>query len=282
MLVKPSVGIMQGRLTPSKGRGIQFFPFDEWEDEFNKAAKLGLNEIDFIFDLERYQENPLWSQVGISRIQNLVSETGVEVKSICADFFMRLPPHCWPWQKRTNYLRAFLTRLIQSVDLIGARIIEIPLLDNSSLNTANKVTNFIGFLNPCLSVAGDSGITLAIETDLPPKDLLSLILVFQGAVKVVYDTGNSASLGYDAVEEITMLGQHIVNVHIKDRILGGGTVPLGTGAVDFDAVFRSLANVDYQGSFTLQAARGEDGKEIRTISRQLSFLNKYLEKYYFI
>ena len=29
-----SFGIMQGRLTPSQGKGIQFFPFDHWEKEF--------------------------------------------------------------------------------------------------------------------------------------------------------------------------------------------------------------------------------------------------------
>ena len=282
MLVKPSVGIMQGRLTLSEGRGIQFFPFGEWEEEFNKAANLGLNEIDFIFDFERYQDNPLWSGAGISRIQNLIFETRVVVRSVCVDFFMRLPPHDWPWTENTNFLRVSLIRLIQNVHLIGAKIIEIPLLDKSSLNAASKMTNFIGFLNPCLSVARNLGITLAIETDLPPKDLLSLILVFQGEVKLVYDTGNSASLGYNAEEEILMLGQHIVNVHIKDRTLGGGTVPLGTGAVDFDAVFRSLARMSYQGSFTLQAARGEEDKEIKTVSRQLSFLNKHLKKYYFI
>ena len=45
--------------------------------------------------------------------------------------------------------------------------------------------------------------------------------------------GNSASLGYDAQEEIDLLGNKIINVHIKDRIRSGTTVPLGTGDTDF-------------------------------------------------
>ena len=48
------IGIMQGRLTCPKGRGIQFFPFDNWENEFYKAEKLGLDEIEFIFDFDDY------------------------------------------------------------------------------------------------------------------------------------------------------------------------------------------------------------------------------------
>jgi|SRR3989344_4418639 len=279
---RPSIGIMQGRLTPSRGRGIQFFPFGEWEMEFEKAAKIGLNEIDFIFDHPNYRQNPLWSQTGISKIKDLISETGVGIRSICADVFMSLLPHDWPWTENANLPRFFLSSLVLSAYSAGAKIVEIPLLADSSLSAAHRRTNFISFLSPCLPVAEYFGITFAIETDLPPKDLLSLVLVFGGEVKLVYDTGNNASLGYDPVEEIEISGEYIVNVHIKDRTLNGGTVPLGTGVVDFDAVFGTLASKNYKGSFILQAARGEDDKEVETVAKQLDFLNRYLKKYKFI
>jgi len=279
---KPSIGIMQSRLTPSKGRGIQFFPFDEWEKEFERSVEIGLNEIDFIFDRPNYEQNPLWSHAGISRVRDLISKTGVRVNSICADLFMRLPPHNWPWTENASLCRFFLSSLTQSAYRVGAKIVEIPLLVDSSLNAAHRRTNFIGFLNLCLSTARYFGVTLAIETDLSPKELLSLASVFNGEVKLVYDIGNSASLGYDPAEEIEMLGGCIINVHIKDRTLGGGTVPLGTGAVDFDAVFSMLAKKSYKGSFIFQAARGEDGKEIETVAEQIVFLRRYLEKYNFV
>ena len=48
-----SYGIMQGRLTPSNGRGIQFFPFDNWQQEFITGSSIGLNEIEWIFDYDR-------------------------------------------------------------------------------------------------------------------------------------------------------------------------------------------------------------------------------------
>lgn len=61
-----SIGIMQGRLTQPKGRGIQFFPFDNWIEEFKVAKEIGLKEIEFIFDYDNYKENPLWQDEGQS------------------------------------------------------------------------------------------------------------------------------------------------------------------------------------------------------------------------
>ena len=79
---------MQGRLTEPRGRGIQFFPFENWREEFTQGKKLGLDEIEFIFDYDRYQENPLWQGRG-EMVGSAVSESGVQVRSVCFDYFMR-------------------------------------------------------------------------------------------------------------------------------------------------------------------------------------------------
>lgn len=285
---KVSIGIMQGRLTPSRGRGIQFFPFEEWESEFKKAKELGLNEIDFVFDLERYQENPLWHEEGISKVKKVVAETGVKIKSICVDFFMRRPPYEYLWTKNTQKLLELMFKLADVSNQIGSKNIEIPLLENSSLSTPSRVINFANFLSYFLRSEASGNWCVALETDLPPKELCLLNYLLQwsahrnNALGLVYDTGNSASLGRHPFEDIKTYGKRIVNVHIKDRVLGGGTVPPGTGAVDFDAVFDCLARENYKGSFILQAARGEDGKEAETVAGQIEFLKKYLKKYGFI
>ncbi len=288
MLVNPSIGIMQGRLTPSRGRGTQFFPFGEWESEFKKAAELGLNEIDFVFDLENYDKNPLWNEEEVSRIKRTISATGVRVKNICADIYMRRPPCDYLLTENTKELLSFSSKLVEVSKQIGIRTIEIPLLENSSLRTVSRVINFINFLTYFLRTEKNK-IRIALETDLPAKELTSLFYLLEWfpeetatSLGIVYDTGNSASLGFHPFEEIGSYGNKIVTVHIKDRALGGGTVPLGTGDVDFDAVFSMLAEKNYQGSFILQAARGEDGKEMETVAGQIEFLKKYLLKYGFI
>jgi L-ribulose-5-phosphate 3-epimerase len=278
--MKHSIGIMQGRLSPPQGRGIQFFPFDGWEDEFKTAAKVGLDEIEFIFDFDRYPQNPLWSESGINKINGLVGETGVKVNHICADFFMRQPFFRVEESQRLENIEV-CKKLILAAKQVGARTIEIPLVDNSSIKTEAETNILISSLQEVLPLAQEQGIVLGLETDLPPKPFLELLLQFNHPfLKANYDSGNSSSLGYDHYEEIITLGQYVHNVHIKDRLLGGTTVKLGTGDADFERFFQALKEINYQGSFILQVARGVEGDEPETIKSYLDFVKNYIQKYF--
>jgi len=109
-----SFGIMQGRLTPSKGRGIQFFPFDHWQEEFRIGKELGIREIEWIFDYEQYEQNPLWTPEGVEQIRRICSETGVRIRSVCFDYFMRRPFFKAQDEQR-NELRKENLRFIETV-----------------------------------------------------------------------------------------------------------------------------------------------------------------------
>jgi len=270
------IGIMQGRLVLPKGRGIQFFPFEEWQEEFKTASNIKIDEIDFIFDLDRYKENPLWTQEGIASIQEAMADTGVKVRHICADFFMRRPFFRVSEGERKENIQ-ILQKLLETAKQIGAINIEIPLVDNSSTKTEEEKELLIQSLKKCLPRAQELGITISLEADLAPQELLDLVQkIGHPSLKITYDSGNSSSLGYDSYEEISTYGQYLSNVHIKDRVLGGTTVPLGTGDANFEKLFRGLKEQGYQGSFTLQAARQEEGKEAETILSYVEFLKKYI------
>jgi L-ribulose-5-phosphate 3-epimerase len=66
-------------------------------------------------------------------------------------------------------------------------------------------------------------------------------------------------------------------VHIKDRVRGGSTVPLGTGDTDFKALFGCLEAVAYRGDFVLQVARGEPGDEVPWARRNREFVIAQLD-----
>jgi L-ribulose-5-phosphate 3-epimerase len=85
-------------------------------------------------------------------------------------------------------------------------------------------------------------------------------------IKVNYDAGNSASLGYKPAEEFAAYGHRIGSFHIKDRRERGGTVPLGQGDTDFPSLREQLVRYDYRGDFVMQVARGEAGDELRWLS----------------
>lgn len=272
------IGIMQGRLTDPKGRGIQFFPFDNWKEEFKAAKDLGVEEIEFIFDYENYEENPLWQDEGAS-IKKAVDETGINIKSVCFDYFMRRPFFKYCGEERAKVYEEnirIINHILHNMKQIGTFLIEIPLVDNSSLKSEEEANEFKKFL---LNVLADApaGIRFGLETDLPPKQFRAYLDSFEHSrIGANYDSGNSSGLGYLPYEEVTTLGNYIFNVHIKDRVYQGTTVALGTGSADFKELFRGLKEIGYRGSFILQAARGVDGCEKDTIHQQCQFVKDWI------
>ena len=107
-----------------------------------------------------------------------------------------------------------------------------------------------------------------MRSDYPPARLASFIARLpEGVFGINYDLGNSASLGYDCGEELAAYFPHILNVHIKDRVLGGTTVPLGTGNADLPRALGQLSRQGYAGSYILQTARAADGDHAGALAR---------------
>ncbi|GFI22625.1 L-ribulose-5-phosphate 3-epimerase UlaE [Lachnospiraceae bacterium] len=279
--MKHQIGMMQGRLTQPKGRGIQFFPFENWEEEFRIARKLGLNEIEFIFDFEDYKQNPLWTIDGVNRIKEIRTETGIQINAVCFDYFMRRAFFKEDVQqvKRIEENTQIIKTILESMKQLQIKLLEIPLVDDSSLKSDKEKAAFREWLLKIIDYA-DETINIALETDLSPKDFKEYLNLFNHPrVGANYDSGNSSGIGYDLYEEVTTLGDYIFNIHIKDRIYQGTTVSLGTGSADFDRLFKGLSEIKYKHNFILQAARGVEGEEQDNIVAQMEFVSQYIKKY---
>lgn len=278
-----SYGIMQGRLTASNGRGIQFFPFENWREEFYAGEQLGIQEIEWIFDYDRYEENPVWTQAGIQELKRIISDTGIKVNALCFDYFMRKPFYKYREDKRTSVYRVncdMAQRVIYALAEIGGRLLEIPLVDGSSIETEEEYYLVMEFVEKIAGYAEKYNIKIGLETDLPPGEFTEFLEKIAGSyIYANFDSGNSSGIGYNPNEEIPALGERIYNVHIKDRVYHGTTVALGTGSADFDAVFGNLKKINYKNSLILQAARGRDGFEKETIKHQLDYIKSYVKKY---
>ncbi len=269
-----NIGIMEGRLTPSEGRGIQFFPFSNWEKEFYIAREIGLDEIEFIFDYDNYESNPIWNDSGIEKLKEVIKSTGVKVNSVCFDYFMRRPffKSTLEKDKLKQENKIILLKVISSMVQLDTKLIEIPLVDASSLSNETEKEEFKVFLIDVINSSNED-IRIGLETDLPPKEFKQYLEdIALSNVGANYDSGNSSGIGYDVREEIAVLNKRIFNVHIKDRIYKGSTVKLGTGSADFSALFEELKKIGYEGSFILQAARGIDGNEANEIKEQMKFI----------
>ena len=121
----------------------------------------------------------------------------------------------------------------------------------------------------------DYKINISLETDLNPLDFFDLIKAVNSPfVKINYDTGNSACLGYNLSEEFNAYGEYISDIHIKDRLLNGGSVFFGEGNVDFDLFFEELNKLNYNGPIIFQLYRDDEGVEIFKKQFEL-FQSKY-------
>jgi hexulose-6-phosphate isomerase len=96
---------------------------------------------------------------------------------------------------------------------------------------------------------------------------------------VNYDIGNSAALGFDPQEELLCYGERILNVHVKDRLLGGATVPLGTGNADFEKVFASLGALGYRGNYIMQTARANEGLHAAALAKYRNMIARWIDRY---
>ena len=56
-------------------------------------------------------------------------------------------------------------------------------------------------------------------------------------------------------------------MHLKDRLLGGTTVPLGTGNAKLPETISALERQGYQGNYILQTARVLDNDHVGAIHR---------------
>lgn len=271
-------GIMQGRLLPKYKNRYQAHPLGYWDKEFDLAKQIGLSYIEFILDFEDYKLNPLFTNPGIVEIERVIQKTGIGVKSICADIFMDAPLHS------ENNIIAFrsveiLLTLITNASKLGVTDIVIPCVDHSSLKDLNDQSRLIANLLKPIELASKLNINLALETDLPPLPFLNLLNKFDSdIIKVNYDVGNSASLGFDIVEEFKLYGNRISDIHIKDRELNGGSVELGTGNADFNLFLKLFEKLDFKGPIIMQVYRDDEGIEI--FNKQFAWFKKQIENEY--
>jgi hexulose-6-phosphate isomerase len=223
-------------------------------------------------------ENPLVTREGQREIARLVASTAVAVWSVTGDCFMQAP--FWKAAGSERRRRLEEVRLVcDACSEVGGRWVVIPLVDNGSVRSADERSSLHEGLAEIATILRTGGVGIAFESDLPPERLPEFIAGYPAeCFGINLDIGNSASLGYRPEHEIPALGTSIVNVHVKDRKLGGTTVPLGTGAADLPRSFALLREGGYRGRYVLQTARAADGDHAGALRRYRDMVLELLSR----
>lgn len=275
-LASDKIGFILGRLSPVENGRIQSFPWANWKKEFELANQNGINLIEWTVDTPTLSKNPIATSNLIREIADISLEHKIEIPSVTCDLFMENPP----WKSDVQILENVLIQIMSNMKFISAKMLVIPLVDNSSITDTTALDILIKFFERIGSCIEENNIQICFESDFSPSKLAHFISKFPGEnFGINYDIGNSASLGFHPVEEIKSYGSRILNVHVKDREIGGPSVPLSKGSADFDLVFKSLSENRYSGNFILQTARSTEGEHLSALLKYRSMVRDWIQKY---
>ena len=274
-LFHSKIGFIQGRLSPIVNGQIQAFPWNFWMDEFSIAKDNDFKIIEWTLDQHQLYKNPIMTYEGRKLIKNLSNKYGISILSLTGDCFMQSPFFKVGKTLFKNLIQDLKNIIISCADL-GLKFIVFPLVDNGRLENKKQEN----LLKEGLALVDDlllkNKIKIIFESDFSPNKLKSFIYDFSpNNYGINYDIGNSAAFGYSYRDEFSAYGERILNVHIKDRLLDGGTVPLGQGNADIPAVIRSLNSSGYSGNYILQTAR-EKGNDIGILCQSRDKILKWI------
>jgi hexulose-6-phosphate isomerase len=271
-----NIGFMQGRLSPVFNGKIQEFPWNSWQQEFDIAKSIGFSLMEWTLDQDRLYENPLMTKTGQQEIAKLSDDYDIRILSLTGDCFMQSPFWKLFGSEKKARQDDFLS-ILDACSKVGITKIVIPLVDAGRIDTNEQSSALLDFLHHKEANISNRGIQIVFESDFKPNDLNNFIKQFDSKTfGINYDIGNSAALGFNVNEEFSAYGNRIQNVHIKDRELGGMTVPLGAGNADFNKVFDQLKKIRYKGNYILQTARASNGDHSDVLSYYKSMTESWV------
>src|SRR3989344_1791855 len=127
-------GIIQGRLTDSER--LDFFPADNWENEFAAAKDIGFDSIEWGLATENWITNPILVDGGIPKINALGRQNGIAVLSVCGYFFVDFG---FFLNDEIIQSAKVLHRLLEQGAKIGVKRIVIPFLGKQEIKNEEQI-----------------------------------------------------------------------------------------------------------------------------------------------
>jgi L-ribulose-5-phosphate 3-epimerase len=228
---------------------------------FQFAQRNGLHGIQYSFDVEgkgldlRLRENR-------DTIRKTVRETGVAISSIGIGALNKIP------LATTDEAENLVVECLEAMAMlkeeaaalkdrelaakVSPNIVLLAFFGKADINGKPELIEVvIEKLKRLAPLAEKHGFTLALETLLSEADHRHIMeSVGSPAVKVYYDTANSARMGYDIYREIESLGaKNICEIHIKEN----GDL-LGQGDIDFVRIKELLRATQYKGWLIIEGS----------------------------
>lgn len=262
---------VQGRLSSKIGSNFQYFPINNWQEEFPMAKKLGFNGIEWIIS---DCSNPIFNKNNVNEIIKLSKKYNIAISSVSFDLFMRNPLF--------NIQRKDLDWIIENSKFFLKKIkvnrIGIPIEETSGINNYEQFKktqkNLLIIFKELKNFS-----KISIETDLSPKNIKKLFeLKINNKIGLLLDVGNAMANGYDIKDYINYFPEKIYGAHIKKRgLLHANTNKITESYYELDYLMKNLDLLKNLSDITLQNFRSEKNY-IKDIKKTLKVLNNYFRK----
>lgn len=230
-------------------------------ESFQYAKRVGLQGIQYSFgatgkgiDLRELKNRDL--------IRKTVKETGVGISSLGIALLNKIPLATTDESDQlvADCLNTMIQLNTEAAELddrelaakVSPNIVLLAFFGIADLNgSPERMQVVINKLKRFAPMAEKHGFILGLETLLDEADHRYILdSVGSPAVKVYYDTANSARMGYNIYNEIESLGsENICEIHVKEN----GDL-LGKGAIDFLRVKTILKKINYQGWLIIEGS----------------------------
>ncbi len=247
------------------------------EDSFHYAKRVGLRGIQYSFGAAG-DGLDLRTRANRDKIRSIVKETGVEIASLGIALLNKVPLATTDQadQLVLDCLAAMASMKEEAAELedrelaakVAPHVVLLGFFGKANLNgNPQGIETVIRKLKRLAPIAEEHGFVLGLETLLNEADHRHIIdSVGSPAVKVYYDTANSARMGYDIYSEIKSLGvENICEVHIKEN----GAL-IGEGAIDFEKVKSLLVEIGYEGWLIVEGSIPKKLKQDRVKANELN------------
>lgn len=219
----------------------------------------------------------LWTPEGRGRVREAADRHGIALPSVCPSYL-----NCRPGLKSGDEderaaVAADIEGLIDAAADLGSDTILVPFFYDAEIEDETDRERVVDAVRDLAPVAEEAGVTLALETSLPPEDDRAMLdAIDSPAVGIYYDIGNSTWSGYDPEREFDLVGESIASMHVKDSLGSSGDAMLGEGEVDFGGFADALDGLGYDGWLVLETVHR--GDPVTDAEANLAFLREAVER----
>ena len=246
----------------------------EGEDALPVAAELGFAGVEFSISARDPVGNVLADRTGWDVLKRQSAATGVAVCSLCVGNLGVMLTGDSAARRQGIQVA---TNTVAAAAELGARVILCAMDAPPEQPYEESFARWVDGFSEIMPAAEQNGVTMAPESvgRTHPQSVERfrrlVAAVNSPQIGVYFDVGNAHTQGFDAAADLHALGGLVSQIHTKEP----DRIPLmGTGPLDWDAIFAAIDAIGYDGWLVLETATGDDARASAVYNRE--FLERRL------